>query len=143
MTYTTAGAWGAGLQIAPAYSLAYYNALKKEGYTALTFNLKLDVEYKEGASESVKALPYMICTLAQGQNGTTYQNGETHAISVSLDKIIQYYTTLQKMGSGWFAEYVLFHVQYGQTTDQEAADYRNKYSHSKLTFTISNFEMVK
>jgi hypothetical protein len=140
MTYTTAGSWGAGLQIAPAYEQSYYSALQSEGYQ-LTFDLKLDVAYNAGATEAEKASPYQICTLGQGQNGVTYKNGETHTITIGLDKIVNYYKKLQNVGLGdnpdtdWFAEYVLFYVQY----DKDAY----AYNHSKLTFTISNFKMVK
>ena len=46
------------------------------------------------------------------------------------------YKKLQNVGLGdWFAECVLFYVQY----DNQAY----AYNHSKLTFTISNFKMVK
>ncbi len=148
MTYTTAGSWGAGLQIMPAYELSYYKALQSEGYKALTFDLKLDVEYKENASEESKALPYTVCPLASG-TGTAYTNGETHEISVGLDKIILFYTKLKNVGLGadpdkdWFAEYVLFHVQYGNDNDEYDNNDTNDYSHSKLTFTISDFKMEK
>ena len=140
LTYTTAGSWGAGLQIAPAYEQSYYRTLHNEGYK-LTFELKLDVEYKEGATEAEKASPYQICTLGQGQNGVTYQNGETHTITIGLDKIVTYYKKLQNVGLGddantdWFAEYVLFYVQYDNTA--------YAYNHSKLTFTISEFRLEK
>ena len=140
LVYTTAGSWGAGLQIAPAYTQDYYRTLHNQGYK-LTFDLKLEVEYNEGATEAEKASPYQICTLAQGQNGTQYKNGETHTLTIGLDKIVTHYKKLQNVGLGsdpdtdWFAEYVLFHVQY---ENQVYA-----YNHSKLTFTISNFKLVK
>lgn len=140
MTYTTAGQWGAGLQIAPAYAQDYYRMWHNQGYK-LTFDLKLDVEYNEGATEAEKASPYQICTLAQGLNGIQYQSGETHTLTIGLDKIVAHYKKLQNVGLGsdantdWFAEYVLFYVQYD---NQSYA-----YNHSKLIFTISNFKMVK
>ena len=140
ITYTTQGLWGAGLQIPPAYDVEYYKALQQEGYTALTFNVKLDVEYNQDATQSQKDSPYMVCTLAQGNNGVMYQNGETHTLSVSIDKIITYYNKLKNVAllpedQDWFAEYVLFYVQYNNK--------EYSYNHSKLTFTISALQMVK
>lgn len=150
MTYTTDGLWGAGLQIAPTFDKSYYEALKKEGYKTLSFDLKMDVTYKTDADANAKSLPYEVYTLATGgKNGTVYQSGDTHTLTISLDAIITYYNKLRGTGNAkdnWFAEYVLFHVEYGKNegeNDTNPNDDTAAYQHSKLTFTISDFKLVK
>ncbi len=138
VTYTTAGSWGAGLQIAPAYEQSYYRGLFNSGYKALSFEVKLNVE---GVDATAKTLPFELCTLAQGSSVAVLRDGETATLTVSLDKIITHYNKLKNVALGsdpdtdWFAEYVLFYVQY----DNEAYE----YNHTMLTFTVSNMQMVK
>ena len=140
MVYTTKGSWGAGLQIAPAYDLNYYKALQQEGYTALTFSMKLDVDYCDGVSEEIKATKFTITSFASA--GIEYQSGETHTVKVSLGNVIQYYKELQNVALGsnsdtdWFGKYVLFYLSYN---DKEYSP----DNHEKLTFTLGDFKMVK
>ena len=71
-------------------------------------------------------------------------------LTISLDAIITYYNKLRGTGNSnngdWFAEYVLFHVEYGKNegeNDTNPNDDTAAYQHSKLTFTISDFKLVK
>ena len=140
LVYTTAGAWGAGLQIAPAYELSYYEALQQNGYNSLTFDMKLDVKYCEGVSETIKATTFKVTSFDGA--GIEYQSGETHTVTVSLANIITYYKELQNVALGtnpdtdWFGKYVLFYLSYN---DQEYSP----NNHENLTFTLGNFQMVK
>jgi hypothetical protein len=140
LVYTTAGSWGAGLQIAPAYELSYYTALQQNGYKSLTFDMKLDVKYCEGVSEAIKATTFKVMSF--GGAGIEYQSGETHTVTVSLANIITYYKELQNVALGtnpdtdWFGKYVLFYLSYN---DQEYSP----NNHENLTFTLGNFQMVK
>ena len=137
ITYTTAGNWGAGLQIPPAYSLAYYRKLQQEGY-ALTFDLKLDVQYVENATEEVKATTYQVGSF--GGAKINYKNGEMHKVTVNLANIVNYYKELQNVSvdnlSDSWGRYVLFYFIYN---DKEYTP----DNHEKVTFTISNFKMEK
>ena len=140
MAYTTAGSWGAGLQIAPAYDISYYQALREDGYTAISFELKLDVQFRNSVSDAIKATKFTV-TAFEGQ-GIGFYNGDTKTITISLAKIIQYYKELQNVALGtnantdWFGKYVLFYMTYN---DKEYSP----TNHEKLTFTISNFKIVK
>lgn len=140
LVYTTAGSWGAGLQIAPAYDLSYYKALQQNGYKSLTFDMKLDVKYCEGVSEAIKATTFKVTSLSGA--GIEYQSGETHTVTVGLANIITYYKELQNVALGtnpdtdWFGKYVLFYLSYN---DQEYSP----NNHENLTFTLGNFQMVK
>ena len=140
LVYTTKGSWGAGLQIAPAYDLNYYKALMEEGYTALTFTMKLDVDYCDGVSETIKSTKFTITSFEEA--GIEYQSGETHTITISLARIIYYYKELQNVALGsnpdtdWFGKYVLFYISYD---DKEYTP----DNHEQLTFTLSDFKMVK
>ena len=145
LVYTTAGSWGAGLQIAPAYELEYYKALQedkalqKEGYE-LTFDLKLDVQFSKNVSDAVKDTTFKITSF--GSTPINFKNTETHTVTVSLANITTYYKELQNVALGtdpdtdWFGKYVLFFVSF------DASVY-NVNNHKKFTFTISNFKMVK
>ena len=139
ITYTTAGSWGAGLQIAPAYELEYYKALQQEGYE-LTFDLKLDVQFSADASETVKDTTFKITSF--GSTPINFKNAETHTITISLAQIITYYQELKNVALGtnadadWFGKYVLFFLTFDDSV-------YNVNNHEQLTFTISNFKMVK
>ena len=140
MAYTVAGSWGAGLQIAPAYDISYYQALREEGYTAIAFTLQLDVQFCEGVSDAVKATQFTV-TAFEGQ-GVGFYNGDMKTITISLTKIIQYYKELQNVALGtnantdWFGKYVLFYMTYN---DKEYSP----TNHEQLTFTIGDFRIVK
>ena len=140
LVYTTAGSWGAGLQIAPAYDLSYYKALQQNGYKSLTFDMKLDVKYCEGVSEAIKATTFKVTSFGGAE--IEYQSGETHTVTVSLANIITYYQELQNVALGtnpdtdWFGKYVLFYLTYN---DQEYSP----NNHENLTFTLGNLQMVK
>jgi len=139
ITYTTAGSWGAGLQIAPAYELEYYKALQQEGYE-LTFDLKLDVQFSENVSDAVKDTTFKITSF--GSTPVDFKNTETHTITISLAQIIAYYQELKNVALGtnadtdWFGKYVLFFLSFDDSV-------YNVNNHEQLTFTISNFKMVK
>ena len=139
ITYTTRGEWGAGLQIAPTFDLDYYKALKQDGYTSLTFDLKMDVNFCDGVSEAVKATTFTASIFSETK--IQYQNGEKHTVTISLDKIILYYNRLRNNAlsganpaTDWNT-YVLFGFVFN---DKE---YNIKY-HENVTFTITNFQMV-
>ena len=137
MVYTASGSWGAGLQIAPTYDLSYYNSLKNEGY-ALTFDLKLDVEFSENVSNDVKATTFTVASFYDKK--INYQNGETHTVTISMANIISYFQHLQNVALGsdtneW-AKHVLFYFSYDDTVYSVG-------NHKQITFTISNLQMVK
>ena len=140
MAYTTAGSWGAGLQIAPAYDISYYQALREEGYAAIAFTLKLDVQFRDDVSDAIKATKFTV-TAFEGQ-GVEFYNGDVKTITISLTKIIQYYKELQNVALGtnpdldWFGKYVLFYMTYN---DKEYSP----TNHEQLTFTIGDFRIVK
>ncbi len=138
ITYTTGGSWGAGLQIAPTFDKAYYEALQKAGYE-LTFDMKLDVQFAEGVSEEVKENIFKVRSFAERE--IRYKDGETHTVKVKLSKIVDNYERLQNNAlsgadpaNDWY-RYVLFDVIYDSTYA--------KANHNTLTFTISNIQMVK
>lgn len=142
VTYTTRGLWGAGLQIRPSYSLQYYKDLQTAGYTALTFDLKMDVTFAAGVSETVKNTTFEICPMVETGHGISFKNGETHTVTVTIDKIIQYYNNLCGRGQGsnpntdWYGKYALFFMNYNDKV------YSNT-NHESMTFTLSNLQMVK
>ena len=140
LVYTTAGTWGVGLQIAPGYELAYYQELRDQGYTSITFTMNMDVQFRDGVSDEIKETEFTV-TSFEGQ-GISISDGDTKTITVGLTKIIQYYKELQNVALGtnpdtdWFGKYVLFYMTY----DDKA--YSPTY-HNQITFTISNFNVVK
>lgn len=139
ITYTTAGKWGAGLQIAPAYDVEYYKQLQQKGYV-LSFDLKLDVTYTENASQEVRETAYQVASF--GGQSMDYHNGDMKAVTINLVNIVTYYKELKNVALGsnpdtdWWGKYVLFYVQYDDKT------YKPE-NHEKITFTISNFKLVK
>ena len=137
ITYTAKGNWGAGLQIPPAYSVAYYRELQYQGYV-LTFDLKVDVQYVENATEEVKATTYQVGSF--GGAKINYKNGETHKVTVNLANIVNYYKELQNVSvdnleDSW-GRYVLFYFIYNDKVYKVD-------NHESVTFTISNFKMEK
>ena len=136
MIYKTAGNWGAGLQIAPEYDVSYYQDLQKN-FKSLRFDLKLDVNYQEGVSNEIKSTVFQICSFENEK--VNYQNGETHTLTIGLDKIVKYYKELGNaalVANDWFAKYVLFYVAYDDKTYSPS-------NHESLTFTISNIKLAK
>ena len=136
LVYTTAGKWGAGLQIAPSHDLSYYQALQQEGYS-LTFDLKMDVNFHDNVSNEVKATTFTVTSFASA--GIAYKNGETHTVKVSMASIVAYYEELSNVAlvsNDWWASYVLFYFAY----DDKVYTPDN---HEDITFTISNLRMVK
>lgn len=139
LVYTTAGAWGAGLQIAPSHDLSYYKALQQD-YTAFTFDMKMDVKFRNNVSQDVQATKFKVTSFAG--EGIEYQSGEIHTVKVTLAQIITYYKELQNVALGsnpdtdWYAKYVLFYLNFN---DKE---YSPTY-HENVMFTISNFQLVK
>ena len=138
ITYTTAGSWGAGLQIAPAYELEYYKALQEEKYE-LTFDLKFDVQFSENVSDAVKDTTFKITS---GSTSVNFKNAETHTIKISMGQITTYYQELKNVALGsnanddWFGKYVLFFLTFDDKVYNES-------NHKQITFTISNLKMVK
>jgi len=119
--------------------LDYYKALQQEGYE-LTFDLKLDVQFSADASETVKDTTFKITSF--GSTPINFKNTETHTITISLAQIIAYYQELKNVALGtnadtdWFGKYVLFFLSFDDSV-------YNVNNHEQLTFTISNFKMVK
>ena len=140
MVYTAAGSWSAGLQIAPAYELEYYKALQQEGYTALTFDLKLDVKFRDNVSDDVKATTFQILSFGYADSTVNYQSGETHTVRVSLARIITFYNELQNVSldnsKETYPRYTLFDFRFDDKT-------YSPNNHEQVTFTISDFKMVK
>jgi hypothetical protein len=121
------------------FDLDYYKALKQDGYTSLTFDLKMDVNFCDGVSEAVKATTFEASIF--GETKIQYQNGEKHTVTISLDKIILYYNRLRNNAlsganpaTDWNT-YVLFGFVFN---DKQY----NINSHENVTFTITNFQMV-
>jgi hypothetical protein len=139
MVYTAAGSWSAGLQIAPAYELEYYKALQQEGYKALTFDLKLDVKFRDNVSDDVKATTFQILSFGYADSTVNYQSGETHTVRVSLARIIIFYNELQNVSlddrDDTYPRYTLFDFRFNKTYSPN--------NHEQVTFTISDFKMVK
>ena len=139
LVYTSAGKWGAGLQLTPSHDLSYYKALQQEGYS-LTFDLKMDVKFCDGVSDAVKSNTFTVTSFESA--GTDYKNGETHTITVSLSRVIAYYKELNNVALGtdpdadWFGKYVLFYVSFNDKA-------YSPNNHESITFTISNVRMVK
>ena len=134
MTYTTAGSWGAGLQISPSHDIAYYKAKHTAGYM-LSFDLTMNVSYFGQAQTTVLNIcPFK---LFDNTDVVEMQDGDTKTITISLQNIVNHYKELQNTAlypdktadEDWYGKYVLFYIAYvGSKPDNL----------EKITFTVSN-----
>ena len=98
------------------------------------------MQFSADASETVKDTTFKITSF--GSTPINFKNTETHTITISLAQIITYYQELKNVALGsnantdWFGKYVLFFVSFDDSV-------YNVNNHEQLTFTISNFKMVK